>query len=429
MRAPFSTSGVIAGCSDVSTWLADCKPVLTSPEDRMALEIDTRPPPTIDPKPALPDVPPPVSPPLTSEGAGSVPTLIHDEPLARLRVVDAARAVPAPEAPVVEPPLPPGHTSEHRSWLRLSWRAKGLIQRALSALPGGMELHYLMQRIGGGLAHFDRECDGKVEDWRLMATQLRGANVDLTTATFVEVGTGWYPTFPLCLYLAGASRVLTYDTTRHMRSDMVRRLVARLVHHVPMIARVSGTSEIEVEARRAALARALGRGATLHDATWEVVDYRAPASAADTALAPCSVDVVFSNSVLEHVPPDALHAVFREAWRVLRAGGLMFHSVNCGDHYAYTDPSIDQLHYLAYSEKRWARWNNAFLYQNRLRSVEFTEAAREVGFAIERDTSRAKPERLAQLERITVDPCFAGYTREQLAITSIDFIARKPASR
>lgn len=393
----------------------------------MALELDTRPPPTTEPEPPLAEAPAAEmpAPPRTITGTGPVPVLLHDEPLVPLVVV----APPPEPEPTPELPPPPWPVAERRSWLRVHWRAKGMIQRFLGAVPGGVELHYLLQRVGGGLAHFDRECDVKVNDWRLMVTQLRAAKVDLTQATFLEIGTGWYPTFPICLYLAGASRVLTLDVTRHLRPEMVRRLVARLGQHVPMIARVSGAAEIDVEARRAALSRALGRGATLHDATWEVVDYRAPADAAETGLDASSVDVVFSNSVLEHVRPETLHPLFREAWRVLRAGGVMFHSVNCGDHYAYADSSINQLHYLQFSEQRWARWNNAFLYQNRMRAVDFTESARAAGFAIERDTSRANPQRLAQLDRIVVDRCFAGYTREQLAITSVDFIARKPASR
>ncbi|HVK89737.1 MAG TPA: methyltransferase domain-containing protein [Kofleriaceae bacterium] len=304
-----------------------------------------------------------------------------------------------------------------------------MIQKVLGAVPGGAELHYVLQRVGGGMAQFERECDVKVDDWRLMVEQLRAARVDLSHATMLEVGTGWYPTFPVCLYLAGAARVLTFDITRHLRPEMVRRLVARLAHHVRTIAKAGGTSEAEVETRRAALSHALGRGASLLDATGHVVDYRAPADATETGLPAGAHDVVFSNSVLEHVPPDTIHRMFREAYRVLRPGGVMFHSVNCGDHYAYTDPSIDQLHYLKYSEARWAWWNTRFLYQNRLRSIDFTEAAREAGFAIETDTSRANPRHLAGLDQIVVDPCFAGYTREQLAITSIDFIARKPASR
>ena len=100
--------------------------------------------------------------------------------------------------------------------------------------------------------------------------------------------------------------------------------------------------------------------------------------------------------------------------------------MHCGDHYAHFDRSINALHYLQFSDEEWELWNNNFLYQNRLRAIEFTDLARRAGFTIEVDTSRASPERLAQLDGTTVHPAFAHYTREQLAITSIDFVARKP---
>ena len=105
----------------------------------------------------------------------------------------------------------------------------------------------------------------------------------------------------------------------------------------------------------------------------------------------------------------------------------MFHSVNCGDHYAYIDRNVDQLHYLQFSEAEWQLWNNEFLYQNRLRANDFVDMARAAGFTIEIDTSRPHPERLQQLDAISGRiPQFARYSREQLAITSIDFIGRNP---
>ena len=51
------------------------------------------------------------------------------------------------------------------------------------------------------------------------------------------------------------------------------------------------------------------------------------------------------------------------------------------------------------------------------------------GFEIEIDTSRPHPRRLKQLDAIEVHPWFSErYSRDQLAITSIDFVGRK-ASR
>jgi SAM-dependent methyltransferase len=286
----------------------------------------------------------------------------------------------------------------------------------------------LLQRHGGGLADFGRECDIKVDDWRLMVGHLRAARLPLEGARLLEMGTGWYPTFPLCLYLAGAARVITVDLNRYLKADMTAQLADRLAIHVPLIARESGRIEAEVAAEQRALAAAFARGASLAVATGGRVVYQAPGDAADTGLPDASIDLVFSNSVLEHVPGEVIEACLAEAMRILRPGGIVFHSVNCGDHYAYVDRTIHQLHYLKYSDAEWARWNNAFLFQNRLRASDFTDMAKRAGFAIEIDTSRPKPERLKQLDSIKVHPGFARYSREQLAITSIDFVGRKPGS-
>jgi SAM-dependent methyltransferase len=308
----------------------------------------------------------------------------------------------------------------------MNWRIKGVVQKALSVLPGGTELHYILQRRYGGLRDFNAECDTKVDDWRLMLGHLDSVGIALPGARMLEMGTGWYPTFPFCLFLGGAARVDTVDLTPHLRPDLTRMCATRLGSHTAVIADSSGCTESEVAARQRALAAALGRGESILAATNGVVSYRAPCDASDTKLKDAAVDVVFSNSVLEHVPGPVIEACFAESRRILRSRGVIFHSVNCGDHYAYVDRAIDQLHYLVYSRRAWQFWNNAFLYQNRLRAADFTRMARNAGFAIEVDTSRARPERLAQLEAITVHPEFAHYSRDQLAITSIDFIGRNP---
>ena len=103
----------------------------------------------------------------------------------------------------------------------------------------------------------------------------------------------------------------------------------------------------------------------------------------------------------------------------------MFHSVNCGDHYAYVDPSISQLNYLQYSDEAWRFWQNAFLYQNRLRAHEFIEMAERAGLGIILNTAHPTERRLKDLAKVPVDPVFARFPREQLCITTIDFVAEK----
>jgi hypothetical protein len=309
----------------------------------------------------------------------------------------------------------------------MDWRIKGAIQKVLGVLPGGERAHYWLQKSAGGLRRFGPELDAKLEDFRLMIGHLASVGVQVAGTRFMEVGTGWYPTFPLSLYVMGARRVETFDLNRHLKPELVEKMLNRLNLEVPKLAELGGIDPTVALDRFALASRALVQGASLDTATEGCVRYHAPADATRTGLPPSGVDVVFSNSVLEHVPGPVIEQMFGEARRILPPGGVMFHSVNCGDHYAYTDRSISQLHYLQFSDAQWSRWNNAFLYQNRLRAMDFTAMARSAGFAIEVDTSRPHPDRLKQLQQVMVHPDLAAkYPRDQLAITSIDFVARNP---
>ncbi len=306
----------------------------------------------------------------------------------------------------------------------MRWRIKGAVQKVLGYVPAGDQIHYVLQKHAGGLKRIDHELDAKVVDWTLMVGHLKSSGVPIAGARFLEMGTGWYPTFPFLLYLAGAGRVETLDLNRYMRPELTLGCAMGIEWRISVIAQAAGLKVGEVLARQLELVRALRRGASVEEATQGVVQYRAPADASATGLPAASVDVVFSNSVLEHVPGDVIQRCFDEARRILVPGGVMFHSVNCGDHYAYVDGRISQLNYLRYGNGEWAWWNNRFLYQNRLRAADFTAMAKRSGFKVEIDTSRPAPQRLAELEAIKVHPDFAHYSRDQLAITSIDFVGR-----
>ncbi len=308
----------------------------------------------------------------------------------------------------------------------MHWRVKGGIQKVLGHVPFGERLHYELQKRAGGLRAFDRELSAKIEDWRLMVGHLRSVGVPVAGTRFLEMGTGWYPTFPFCLFLGGARSVITVDLNRYLKPELALRMTEGLARFLPVIAGATGRTQDELAGAQRALTEAVRRGASLEEATGGVVTYHAPSDASATELPADSLDAVFSNSVLEHVPGPVIERCFAEARRILRPGGVIFHSVNCGDHYAYADRKISQLNYLQFSDEDWQIWNNEFLYQNRLRAIDFVDMARAAGFQIEIDTSRPHPLRLQQLDAIKVHPQFARYSRDQLAITSIDFIGRNP---
>lgn len=307
----------------------------------------------------------------------------------------------------------------------MHWRAKGVLQKVLGHVPGGDHAHYLLQRRFGGLRDFTREFDVKMDDWRLMVGHLREAGCPVAGARLFEIGSGWYPTFPFTCYLGGARQVITVDLNRHIKPELVRDCAANLARHTALIAQACGVAEHDVKQRQGQLLERLQCSDDVGMATDGVVVYDAPADATRTALGEQQVDCVFSNSVLEHVLPEAIDGLYREAMRILAPGGIMFHSVNCGDHYAYVDRRINQLNYLQYSDRQWRRWDNAFLYQNRMRAYEFVERAAASGFDIVLNTECAREKRLTELANMRVHPQFAHIPPERLCVTSVDFIGRK----
>jgi hypothetical protein len=302
----------------------------------------------------------------------------------------------------------------------VDWRIKGLIQKVLSVAPGGRHLNNALQ-FRGGVKSFEANVDTKVQaDWLVLVDHMQALDFPIQGRAFLEIGTGWYPTLPVCFHVAGAASCHSYDLTRLLDFERTRSMVARLEVHLPTIAAKLGIPESALRQRWTKLMDARAVDDFLARAG---IEYRAPADATATGLPDGSVDVVFSNSVLEHVERSALDALMKETRRLLRPGGIAVHSVNCGDHYAYFDRLITQIHYLRFSEAQWRLWNNDLQYQNRLRANDFIDSARRAGLEIVLNRQRPRAELLERFEEFPIASEFRHYSRDQLCTTSVDFVA------
>lgn len=305
----------------------------------------------------------------------------------------------------------------------MDWRVKGIAQRTLSATPGGMFIHDLLERLhadGGALA---KQIGFEVRvHWDAHMVRLRQLDFDLHGKQMLEIGSGRLPVMPLCFALAGVERCITMDLRRRMGSPAVMRTLRRLEPHLADIARMSGQDIAQVRGRWREWMD-LRDGQAVLDAAHIV--YMAPKDATATGLPDGSVDLVLSNSVLEHVPQAELHRLMAETRRILSPDGLAVHNVNCGDHYAYFDHHITQIHYLLYSEEDWRKWNTTLQYQNRLRASDFLAAARQAGLDIVLDSHKPRPALLELIPGMEIAEEFKHYPVEELCCTSIDFVARK----
>ncbi len=307
----------------------------------------------------------------------------------------------------------------------MDWRVKGVIQGALARLPAGTVLNDALQRAAGGRRNEAAHIDIKFKaDWLVHMKVLADLGFRVHGRDLLEIGTGWLPVFPLCFALAGARSCATFDLNRHLNASAVPGALRELERHLPAIATACGEEESIVRSRWQRICAAGDGLAMLRSAG---VVYHAPADATRTGLPSATVGLVFSNSVLEHVGASVLAPMMRESRRVLQPDGLALHSVNCGDHYAYFDRSITQAHYLRFSDREWRKWNNDILYQNRLRPVDFTNAARDEGLDVLIDLQVPRAELMARFAELPIAPEFRRYPPEQLCCTSVTFAARPGA--
>jgi len=130
-----------------------------------------------------------------------------------------------------------------------------------------------------------------------------------------------------------------------------------------------------------------------------------------------SLDVVISNSVLEHVR-DPL-GLFRECHRVLVPGGIMLHQVDYRDHF-FKYP----FQFLTFSQ---AVWDNLLDPGDlpRLRLDDHLAALGWAGFEARVLERHANPKALHAVAPFLVPP-FAGRDPDMLATTTAAILCRKP---
>ncbi|MBI1735083.1 MAG: class I SAM-dependent methyltransferase [Candidatus Rokubacteria bacterium] len=138
-------------------------------------------------------------------------------------------------------------------------------------------------------------------------------------------------------------------------------------------------------------------------------------------IADATVDIVFSQAVLEHVPLDGIDATFRELFRVQTPGGHGSHRVDFRDHLQ------NSLHNLRFSqavwEKPWFAARGGF-YTNRLRLSQIVVRARAAGFVVEvvdRDLFPALP-----LPRPALAPMFRDLSDDDLLTRGAGVVWTRP---
>lgn len=131
-----------------------------------------------------------------------------------------------------------------------------------------------------------------------------------------------------------------------------------------------------------------------------------------------SVDLIWSHSVLEHIPLLELPLLMHEMRRVLKPGGLMSHNIDFQDHLAHA------LNSLRFSEASWEGplMRDAGFYTNRVRALTMHEMMRDAGFEIVQEGFGRWP--VLPTPRSALGPQFRGLDEEELLIRTSHVLAR-----
>lgn len=137
------------------------------------------------------------------------------------------------------------------------------------------------------------------------------------------------------------------------------------------------------------------------------------------ALPSGSVDVVWSQAVLEHIRLHDFDELQSQLHRILRPGGLASHRVDLQDHLG------GGLNNLRFSRATWeAEWMvRSGFYTNRLRFGSILERFRDAGFAVE----DVHPDRWPQvpLARESLAEEFRQLSDDELRICGFDVVLRR----
>lgn len=309
----------------------------------------------------------------------------------------------------------------------MRWQLKARLQNAVASLPfASGAVYYAIQRTVGGLRKGRNDPLNRFSAAIQMVEWIKSAGGDIAGRRFVEVGTGHMVNVPTALWLLGAGETFTVDLNRYLSgvlvaesNDYIRRNEA---HILSLFGEKASDRTFQTRFRQL-----MSFSGSL-DALLEMmkVRYVSPGDAAALPIPDHSVDFHISNTVLEHIPAQSLSRILAEARRVLAPAGLIIHNIDPSDHFSHDDSAISSVNFLRFSDKEWDRWaGNEFMYQNRLRGVDYVELFERSGVHVLRLESTVDRESAEALRNgFATDRSFVNRTPEELATTQLCLMGR-----
>jgi hypothetical protein len=300
-----------------------------------------------------------------------------------------------------------------------SWLAKAFVQRAIGVLPNPHFWNELLQdRVTHSLGLTEQRFEQSLRNCLSHLEQLQRLAPTKGKDGFkvFELGTGWFPTVAIGLFLCGAQEVWTWDIAPFLKRGRLKDTLGRFLeieeqglrnrfHALPerlaRLREVMALCDSPEGLKPAELLERLG------------IHYRV-GNASQTGLLPQSIDLIVSDVVFEYLSPQALREVLQEFRRIAAPNAVMSHTVDLTDQYAAGDTGITQFNFLRFSDRVWRLLNNPIIPLNRLRIGDYRTAFRDSGFEVVDEVDRLGDP--VDLKGTPLAARFRGYPVEDLLV-------------
>ena len=306
----------------------------------------------------------------------------------------------------------------------MNWIYKAGLQAILSIIPFGERINYQLQKIKGShsISYIDNTVKHGIKMIQLLLENefqgVKGRNI-------LEVGTGWQPVFPILFSFLGAEKIYTYDHVPHLRHRLVKNTLSQIRKNFSFITESLRIPINELRARNEKIITDRGLKMLLKSLN---IEYVAPGNAACTELPDNSMDLFFSNAVLEHISKQVVIDITKEAMRILKKGSLYYNYIGLHDHYISFDKTISKVNFLKYPEFIWKILaKNKITYLNRLRNSQFIKIIKNCGCEILKVNAHIDRTSLKEVKTMKLAKKFKGLEPEDLSIDLTEIVAKKPS--
>ena len=142
------------------------------------------------------------------------------------------------------------------------------------------------------------------------------------------------------------------------------------------------------------------------------IKYIAPYSLDDLINDNKKFDICISTTTLEHFKYNEILLFLNKLKKILLGKKLISSVIDYSDHYSHTDKNISELNYLSYTKEEWNKFNNFYLYQNRLRHQDYRSLFLKNNYNLETEIKGniiEKPKKISIEFDINNDETFVGW--------------------